>query len=124
MELAKRLKELGADLIDVSSGGNVPEVRIPVAKGYQVPFARRIREEADIRTGAVGLITPTRSSLVRTPISRVLTVSFHDPTLDPSRTRGEASPYSDLRRSLREITDLSSIPAKYRECTKAASEPI
>ena len=81
MELAKRLKELGADLIDVSSGGNVPEVRIPVAKGYQVPFARRIREEADIRTGAVGLITPTRSSLVRTPISRVLTVSFHDPTL-------------------------------------------
>jgi 2,4-dienoyl-CoA reductase-like NADH-dependent reductase (Old Yellow Enzyme family) len=57
VELAKRLKVLGVDLIDVSSGGMVPYARIPMAKGYQVPFARRIREGADIRTGAVGLIT-------------------------------------------------------------------
>jgi 2,4-dienoyl-CoA reductase-like NADH-dependent reductase (Old Yellow Enzyme family) len=57
VELSKRLKELGVDLIDVSSGGLVPEARIPVGKGYQVPLARRIRDEADIRTGAVGLIT-------------------------------------------------------------------
>ncbi|HEY0791220.1 MAG TPA: NADH:flavin oxidoreductase/NADH oxidase [Chthoniobacterales bacterium] len=57
VELAQRLKALGVDLIDVSSGGLVPDARIPVAKGYQVPFARRIREEAGIRTGAVGLIT-------------------------------------------------------------------
>jgi 2,4-dienoyl-CoA reductase-like NADH-dependent reductase (Old Yellow Enzyme family) len=57
VELAIRLKGLGVDLIDVSSGGTVPYSRIPVAKGYQVPFARRIREGADIRTGAVGLIT-------------------------------------------------------------------
>lgn len=57
VELAKRLKERGVDLIDVSSGGMVPHARIPVAKGYQVPFARRIRDEADIRTGAVGMIT-------------------------------------------------------------------
>jgi 2,4-dienoyl-CoA reductase-like NADH-dependent reductase (Old Yellow Enzyme family) len=57
VELARRLKALGVDLIDVSSGGTVPYARIPVAKGYQVPFARRIREGADIRTGAVGLIT-------------------------------------------------------------------
>ncbi len=57
IELAKRLKSLGVDLIDVSSGGLVPYARIPVAQGYQVPFARRIREGADIRTGAVGLIT-------------------------------------------------------------------
>jgi 2,4-dienoyl-CoA reductase-like NADH-dependent reductase (Old Yellow Enzyme family) len=56
VELAKRLKALGIDLIDVSSGGMVPYARIPMAKGYQVPFARRIREGADIRTGAVGLI--------------------------------------------------------------------
>ena len=56
VELAKRLKAIGIDLIDVSSGGTVPHARIPVAKGYQVPFARRIREEVDIRTGAVGLI--------------------------------------------------------------------
>jgi 2,4-dienoyl-CoA reductase-like NADH-dependent reductase (Old Yellow Enzyme family) len=57
VELAKRLKASGVDLIDVSSGGMVPYARIPMAKGYQVPFARRIREGADIRTGAVGLIT-------------------------------------------------------------------
>ena len=57
VELARQLKGLGVDLIDVSSGGMVPQARVPVAKGYQVPFARRIREEVDIRTGAVGLIT-------------------------------------------------------------------
>jgi 2,4-dienoyl-CoA reductase-like NADH-dependent reductase (Old Yellow Enzyme family) len=57
IELARRLKATGVDLIDVSSGGMVPHARIPVTKGYQVPFARRIREEVDMRTGAVGLIT-------------------------------------------------------------------
>jgi 2,4-dienoyl-CoA reductase-like NADH-dependent reductase (Old Yellow Enzyme family) len=57
VELAKWLKALGVDLIDVSSGGTVPTATIPLEKGYQVPFARRIRQEADIRTGAVGLIT-------------------------------------------------------------------
>jgi 2,4-dienoyl-CoA reductase-like NADH-dependent reductase (Old Yellow Enzyme family) len=57
--LAGRLKDLGIDLIDVSSGGLVPKARIPVGKGYQVPFARRIRCEAGVMTGAVGLITET-----------------------------------------------------------------
>ena len=46
IELCKRLKSLGVDLIDVSSGGTLPSARIPVGKGYQVPFARRIRQEA------------------------------------------------------------------------------
>jgi 2,4-dienoyl-CoA reductase-like NADH-dependent reductase (Old Yellow Enzyme family) len=57
--LARRLCELGVDLIDVSSGALVPKARIPVAKGYQVPFARKIRDEAGIMTGAVGMITET-----------------------------------------------------------------
>lgn len=57
VELAKRLKVLGIDLIDVSSGGMVPTAQIPIAKGFQVPFARAIREEARIRTGTVGMIT-------------------------------------------------------------------
>src|ERR1700730_7492082 len=57
VELARRLKAMGVDLVDVSSGGMVPYARIPMAKGYQVPFAKRIREGADIRTGAVGMIT-------------------------------------------------------------------
>ena len=55
--LARHLKDLGVDLIDVSSGGLVPKARIPVTKGYQVPFARKIRDEAAIKTGAVGMIT-------------------------------------------------------------------
>jgi 2,4-dienoyl-CoA reductase-like NADH-dependent reductase (Old Yellow Enzyme family) len=55
--LARRLKDLGVDLVDVSSGGLVPRARIPVGKGYQVPFARKIRDEAGVMTGAVGLIT-------------------------------------------------------------------
>ena len=58
--LARHLKELGVDLIDVSSGALVPKARIPVGKGYQVPLARRIRDEAGIMTGAVGLITEPR----------------------------------------------------------------
>lgn len=55
--LAKGLKELGVDLIDVSSGAIVPKAQIPVSKGYQVPLARQIRQQAAIATGAVGLIT-------------------------------------------------------------------
>ncbi len=54
---SKRLKEVGVDLIDVSSGGMVPKAHIPVGKGYQVPFAKQIREGAEILTAAVGLIT-------------------------------------------------------------------
>jgi 2,4-dienoyl-CoA reductase-like NADH-dependent reductase (Old Yellow Enzyme family) len=57
VELAKRLKEAGVDLIDVSSGGTLAKANIPATPGYQVPFARRVRHEAKILTAAVGLIT-------------------------------------------------------------------
>ena len=57
IELCKRAKALGIDLIDVSSGGNVHDARMTIRPGYQVPFARAIRAGADIATGAVGLIT-------------------------------------------------------------------
>ncbi len=55
--LAKVLKKRGVDMIDVSSGGMVPNAKIPTAPGYQVPFAARIRAEAGIPTAAVGMIT-------------------------------------------------------------------
>ena len=55
--LCRELKRIGIDLVDASSGGNVPKAKIPVAPGYQVPLAQRIREESGIMTGAVGLIT-------------------------------------------------------------------
>jgi 2,4-dienoyl-CoA reductase-like NADH-dependent reductase (Old Yellow Enzyme family) len=60
--LSRRLKEAGADLIDVSTGGNLPTARIPVAKRYQIPCSRRIRDDADIPTGAVGLITDPKEA--------------------------------------------------------------
>ncbi len=55
--LARELKSLGVDLIDCSSGGNVAQAKIPVGPGYQLPFAAQIRGEAEIATGAVGMIT-------------------------------------------------------------------
>lgn len=55
--LADKLKSLGVDLIDCSSGGILPGAKIPIAPGYQTQFAERIRREAHIETGAVGLIT-------------------------------------------------------------------
>jgi 2,4-dienoyl-CoA reductase-like NADH-dependent reductase (Old Yellow Enzyme family) len=55
--LACRLKELCVDLIDCSSGALTPKARIPVGKGFQVPFARQIRDQTGIMTGAVGMIT-------------------------------------------------------------------
>jgi 2,4-dienoyl-CoA reductase-like NADH-dependent reductase (Old Yellow Enzyme family) len=55
--LAKELEARGVDLLDVSTGGNVPDVRIPVEPSYQVPFAAQIRDESGLATAAVGLIT-------------------------------------------------------------------
>ncbi len=57
VQLSAILKDRGVDLIDCSSGGLVPHARIPAGPNYQVPFAERIRKEAGIMTGAVGLIT-------------------------------------------------------------------
>ena len=57
VELALQLKQLGVDVIDCSSGGNVLHAKIPAGPGYQTPFAEQIRREANILTGAVGMIT-------------------------------------------------------------------
>ncbi|KAF3362911.1 putative NADPH dehydrogenase C23G7.10c [Chlamydiales bacterium STE3] len=65
--LAKRLKEIGVDLIDVSSGGMVKTAKIPVGHNYQVPFAEAIKNQASMLTGAVGLITePTQANEIIT----------------------------------------------------------
>ncbi len=55
--LAEKLGPLGVDLMDCSSGGIAPGAKIPIRAGYQVPFAREIRHETNMMTGAVGLIT-------------------------------------------------------------------
>ena len=62
VELAKILKQKGVDLIDCSSGGLVPHAKIPVEKAYQVPFSEKIKNQAEIMTGAVGLITKAQEA--------------------------------------------------------------
>jgi len=57
---ARELKKLGCDYVDCSSGALDPRQQLPLAPGYQVPFAERIRKEAAIPTIAVGLITSPR----------------------------------------------------------------
>jgi 2,4-dienoyl-CoA reductase-like NADH-dependent reductase (Old Yellow Enzyme family) len=57
VQLAKEMPPRNVDLIDCSSGAMVPDAKIPAAPGFQVPFAERIKREARIRTGAVGMIT-------------------------------------------------------------------
>ena len=73
--LATRLRDIGVDLIDVSTGGNVANAEIPVAPGYQVPFAEVIRRDADIAVSAVGLITEPQQAedlVAQTPIDAVM----------------------------------------------------
>ena len=56
------LKEHGVDLMDVSTGGMVPNVTVPVQPNYQVPFATQVRLAADMPTTAVGLITKPKQA--------------------------------------------------------------
>ena len=62
VELARRVRERGIDLIDCSSGGLALHQQIKIGPGYQVPFADRVRREAKIATGAVGLITTAKQA--------------------------------------------------------------
>jgi 2,4-dienoyl-CoA reductase-like NADH-dependent reductase (Old Yellow Enzyme family) len=62
VQLAKLLKDRGVDLIDCSTGGNVATAPIPVGPGYQVQFAEQVKREANIPTGAVGLITDAQQA--------------------------------------------------------------
>jgi len=62
VELARRLKAEAVDLVDCSSGGTVPNAKIPTGPGYQVPFAERVRREAGVATAAVGMITEPKQA--------------------------------------------------------------
>ena len=65
VELSRRLRDHGVDLVDCSSGGSVANARIPAGPGYQTVFAERIRHEAGVATGTVGFITsPTQADHV------------------------------------------------------------
>ncbi len=62
VQLANLLHEHGVDLIDCSSGGMVPDAKIPVGPGFQVAFAEKIKKEAGILTSAVGFITEAKQA--------------------------------------------------------------
>jgi 2,4-dienoyl-CoA reductase-like NADH-dependent reductase (Old Yellow Enzyme family) len=100
VELARALKRLDADLIDCSSGGNVATAKIPLGTGYQTPFAERIRRDAGIMTGAVGLITSAIQAdhIVRSGQADLVFLAremLRDPywPLRAARKLGVAAPY-------------------------------
>lgn len=74
LELCRHLKKIGIDLIDCSSGGLTSDAQIPVAPGFQTPFATAIRQEVGIATGAVGLITAAQQAeqIVATDLADVV----------------------------------------------------
>lgn len=99
VELAGRLGRLGAELIDVSSGGLLPGVKIPVGPGYQTGFAERIRREAGILTAAVGEISSPEQAdhIIRTGQADLVLLArgfLRDPywPLHAARALGHSSP--------------------------------
>jgi 2,4-dienoyl-CoA reductase-like NADH-dependent reductase (Old Yellow Enzyme family) len=116
--LAKVLKEHKVDLIDVSSGGLTPHQVIPHGHGYQTPFAERIRREAKIPTGAVGMITHAAQA------EHILRTGQADVVLLARELLRE--PYWPLR-AARELGDTTSWPAQYLRAAPPGSrerEPL
>jgi 2,4-dienoyl-CoA reductase-like NADH-dependent reductase (Old Yellow Enzyme family) len=92
VELARILLPRGVDLIDCSSGGAVPGAKIPVAPGYQVPHAARIRKEAGIATAAVGLITePQQAEAILAEESADMVLLARESLRDPYWPRRAAT---------------------------------
>jgi 2,4-dienoyl-CoA reductase-like NADH-dependent reductase (Old Yellow Enzyme family) len=102
--LAKVLKEHKVDLVDVSSGGMVPRLVMPIGPGYQTAFAERIRREAQIATGAVGMITDAAQA------EHILRTGQADLVLLARELLRE--PYWPLQ-AAKELGDATSWPAQY-----------
>jgi 2,4-dienoyl-CoA reductase-like NADH-dependent reductase (Old Yellow Enzyme family) len=116
--LAKVLKEHQVDLIDVSSGGLSPQQRIPLGPGYQTPFAERIRREAQIPTGAVGMITDAAQA------EHILRTGQADLVLLARELLRE--PYWPLQ-AAEELGDTTSWPVQYLRAAPSGSwerEPL
>jgi 2,4-dienoyl-CoA reductase-like NADH-dependent reductase (Old Yellow Enzyme family) len=102
--LARVLKDHHVDLVDVSSGGMTPHAVMPIGPGYQTPFAERIRREAQIRTGAVGMITGAAQA------EQILATGQADVVLLARELLRE--PYWPLH-AAQELGDATSWPAQY-----------
>ena len=114
IELARQLRGLGVDLIDCSSGGTVAHVQVPIGPGYQTPFAERIRREAGIATGAVGMITgPAQADhIVRTGQADLILMA----------REFLREPYWPLQ-AARELGQQASWPVQYLRAAPRGSEP-
>jgi 2,4-dienoyl-CoA reductase-like NADH-dependent reductase (Old Yellow Enzyme family) len=112
IELARRLRSRGVDLVDCSSGGAVAPARVPLSPGYQVPFAERIRREAGVPTGAVGLITAAEQADAIVREGRADVVLLARELL--------RDPYFPLR-AARELGHEASWPAQYLRAAPAGS---
>jgi 2,4-dienoyl-CoA reductase-like NADH-dependent reductase (Old Yellow Enzyme family) len=100
IELAQRLRKAGVDLVDCSSGGAVLGAKVETGPGYQVPFAREIRRQAGIATGAVGLITePEQADAIiadgSADVVLLARAELRDPywPLHAAKTLGVATPW-------------------------------
>lgn len=113
VELARQLGPLGVDLIDCTSGGNLPQAKIPVGPGYQTPFAERIRREAGIATATVGLITsPVQAEHVIRTAQADMVVLARELLRDP---------YWPLR-AARELGHQVSWPVQYLRAAPAGTQ--
>ncbi len=116
--LSKVLKAHKVDLVDVSSGGMTPNAVMPLGPGYQTPFAERIRREAQVPTGAVGMITAAAQA------EHILRTGQADVVLLARELLRD--PYWPLN-AAHELGDVASWPAQYLRAAPPASaerEPI
>jgi 2,4-dienoyl-CoA reductase-like NADH-dependent reductase (Old Yellow Enzyme family) len=114
VELARQARLLGVDLVDCSSAGIVPGENIPFGPGYQTAFAERIRREAGIATGAVGMITnPVQADHVIRSGQADLVLLAREMLRDP---------YWPLR-AARELGQTASWPAQYLRAAPTGSPP-
>ncbi|MBC7714360.1 MAG: NADH:flavin oxidoreductase/NADH oxidase [Rhizobacter sp.] len=102
---SRELKKLGIDLIDASTGGVIGTAKIPVGPGYQVQFAERIKKEADIATGAVGMITEPKQA------EEILKENKADVIIMAREFLRE--PYWPIR-AAHELGDEIKVPAQYK----------
>ncbi len=112
IELARRLRPLGVDLVDCSSGGNVATAKIPLGAGYQTGFAERIRRESGMPTGAVGMITaPAQADHILRSGQADMVIMAREMLRDP---------YWPLRAG-RELGAAAAWPAQYLRAAPAGS---
>lgn len=111
--LAKVLKEHKVDLVDVSSGGMTPQAVMPIGPGYQTPFAERIRREAKLPTGAVGMITEAAQA------EHILRTGQADLVLLAREFLRE--PYWPLK-AASELGEVTSWPAQYLRAASRGSQ--